>query len=95
MQLTALTALSPLDGRYRNKVSALAPYFSEYGLMRYRVMIEVEYFIALCALPLPQLEKVHVSLADELRTIYQQFSEADANRIKETEKTTNHDVKAV
>jgi adenylosuccinate lyase len=95
MNLTSLTAISPVDGRYRRNTSELAAYFSEFGLIRYRVLVEVEYFIALCELPLPQLASVPPYQFAELRAIYEQFSEADALRIKETEKTTNHDVKAV
>jgi len=91
-----LYAISPVDGRYKKLTSNLSSYFSEFGLIKYRVQIEVEYFIALCKLPLPQL--VHFNLKAyeaDLRAIYTQFSEADAHRIKEIEKTTNHDVKAV
>ncbi len=95
MNLTSLTAISPVDGRYRRNTSELAAYFSEFGLIRYRVLVEVEYFIALCELPLPQLAGVAPYQFEELRSMYNQFSEADALRIKETEKTTNHDVKAV
>ncbi|WP_347156387.1 adenylosuccinate lyase [Pontibacter chitinilyticus] len=95
MNLTTLTALSPVDGRYRRSTSELATYFSEFGLIRYRVLVEVEYFIALCQLPLPQLQNVDPALFPQLRAIYQHFSEADALTIKETEKITNHDVKAV
>jgi len=95
MNLTSLTAISPVDGRYRRNTSELAAYFSEFGLIRYRVLVEVEYFIALCELPLPQLASVDTSLFDELRSMYRNFTEADALQIKETEKTTNHDVKAV
>ncbi len=95
MDLTALTAISPIDGRYRSKTSPLADYFSEYALIRYRVRVEIEYFIALCELPLPQLEQFPHSLFDSLRDIYRQFSEQDAARVKEIEQTTNHDVKAV
>ncbi|MDX5437681.1 MAG: adenylosuccinate lyase, partial [Pontibacter sp.] len=95
MNLTTLTAISPVDGRYRRHTSDLAPYFSEFGLIRYRVLVEVEYFIALCELPLPQLEPISTDLFPQLRAIYTQFSEQDALTIKETEKTTNHDVKAV
>lgn len=95
MNLTSLTAISPVDGRYRRNTTELAAYFSEFGLIRYRVLVEVEYFIALCELPLPQLAGVPPYQFQELRAIYEQFSEADALRIKETEKTTNHDVKAV
>ena len=93
--LTNLTAVSPLDGRYRRYSEALAPFFSEYGLIRYRVRVEVEYFIALCELPLPQLQSVDHALFPRLRAIVTDFSEADAQRIKDIEKTTNHDVKAV
>jgi adenylosuccinate lyase len=95
MELNKLTALSPIDGRYRNTTETLAPYFSEFGLIQYRVKVEVEYFIALCELPLPQLSKIDTSIFSELRNIYQNFSEADALNIKDTEKITNHDVKAV
>lgn len=95
MNLTSLTAISPVDGRYRRHTSELAAYFSEFGLIRYRVLVEVEYFIALCELPLPQLTGVDSKLFPQLREIYTQFSEEDALRIKETEKVTNHDVKAV
>ena len=95
MELDALTAVSPIDGRYRGKTASLAPYFSEYALMRYRLRVEIEYFIALCELPLPQLRDFPHSQFPALRDIYGQFSEADAARIKEIEQTTNHDVKAV
>ncbi|PTX21045.1 adenylosuccinate lyase [Pontibacter mucosus] len=95
MNLTTLTAISPVDGRYRRHTSDLAPYFSEFGLIRYRVLVEVEYFIALCELPLPQLQEVNHNLFPDLRAIYHNFTEQDALTIKETEKTTNHDVKAV
>ncbi|WP_420155288.1 adenylosuccinate lyase [Siphonobacter sp.] len=95
MALTTLTAISPVDGRYRRTTESLAPFFSEFGLIHYRVRIEIEYFIALCELPLPQLADFDTSLFDQLRSIYTEFSEADALRIKEIEKTTNHDVKAV
>lgn len=93
--LNPLNAVSPIDGRYRNKTAPLAVYFSEEALIRYRVLVEVEYFIALCELPLPQLEGVDGSVFGKLRNLYEQFSSADALTIKETEKTTNHDVKAV
>ncbi len=93
--LNELSALSPIDGRYRAKTQALAPYFSEAALMRYRVLVEVEYFISLCNLPLPQLASVNAELFDTLRSWYENFSDQDALQIKETEKTTNHDVKAV
>lgn len=95
MQLDSLTAISPIDGRYRSKCEKLDQYFSEYALIRYRVKVEVEYFIALCRLPLPQLEGVAPSTLEELRSIYKEFSLTDARRIKEIESVTNHDVKAV
>ncbi len=95
MKLDELTAISPIDGRYRNKTVALADYFSEYALIRYRVRVEIEYFISLCELPLPQLADFDKSLFARLRDIYMQFSEADAQRVKDIEKITNHDVKAV
>ena len=95
MQLNQLTAISPVDGRYRKQVESLAPYFSEFGLIKYRVRIEIEYFIALCEIPLPQLEGVNKSLFASLQEIYTKFSEEDALWIKEKERETNHDVKAV
>ncbi len=95
MELNQLTAISPIDGRYRKQVESLAPYFSEFGLIKYRVRIEIEYFIALCQIPLPQLAGVSADLFPALRNIYLNFSEADALWIKDTEKVTNHDVKAV
>lgn len=95
MGLNLLTAISPVDGRYRGKSEKFAEYFSEYALIRYRVRVEVEYFIALCELPLPQLSSFDHSLFSRLRAIYQQFDEAAAARIKEIEQVTNHDVKAV
>ena len=95
MELTQLTAISPIDGRYRGKTEALAGYFSEYALIRYRVRVEIEYFIALCELPLPQLEHFDHSLFEPLRDIYRLFTEADAQRVKDIERVTNHDVKAV
>lgn len=95
MQLTQLTAISPVDGRYRGKCEKLDNYFSEYALIRYRVRVEVEYFIALCEIPLPQLASVDHSVFGSLRAIYRDFSIADAERIKEIESITNHDVKAV
>ena len=95
MELDVLTAISPIDGRYRNKTVELANYFSEYALIRYRVRVEIEYFIALCELPLPQLENFDHSLFESLRDIYRNFSEQDAARVKEIESVTNHDVKAV
>jgi adenylosuccinate lyase len=93
--MSALTAISPVDGRYKRQVENLAPYFSEFGLIHYRVRVEIEYFIALCEIPLPQLTDFDKSLFPEIRKIYEQFSEEDALKIKETEKVTNHDVKAV
>ncbi|MDE7024597.1 MAG: adenylosuccinate lyase [Paramuribaculum sp.] len=95
MHLTELTAVSPVDGRYRSKCEPLAEYFSEYALIRYRVRVEVEYFIALCELPLPQLKDVNHETFPALRSIYKDFTPADASRIKEIESVTNHDVKAV
>lgn len=95
MTLDALTAISPIDGRYRSKTEALANYFSEFALIRYRVHVEIEYFITLCELPLPQLANCDHSLFDKLRGIYKNFDEKDAARIKDIEKITNHDVKAV
>ncbi|MFP9099060.1 adenylosuccinate lyase [Flavobacterium sp. RHBU_24] len=94
-QLTELNAISPIDGRYRSKTQSLSPYFSEQALIKYRVLVEVEYFIALCELPLPQLSGVNKNLFEALRDIYRNFSADDALAIKEIEKTTNHDVKAV
>lgn len=95
MKLSSLTATSPIDGRYRNKTEKLSLFFSEYALIKYRVQVEVEYFIALCELPLPQLRAIDSSIFSELRTIVTEFSEEDALHIKEIEKVTNHDVKAV
>lgn len=95
MKLNMLTAISPIDGRYRGKTEALAAFFSEYALMKYRVQVEVEYFIALCELPLPQLQDINKEVYAVWRDIYESFSEKDANRIKEIERITNHDVKAV
>lgn len=95
MTLELLTAISPIDGRYREKTASLAPYFSEYALIRYRVRVEIEYFIALCELPLPQLAGFDSNLFDQLRNIYRNFTLEDAQRVKDIEKVTNHDVKAV
>lgn len=95
MNLDVLTAVSPVDGRYRDKTEKLASYFSEFALIRYRVQVEIEYFISLCELPLPQLAKFDAKHFDRLRKIYRNFSEADATRVKDIEKITNHDVKAV
>ena len=93
--MDVLTAISPIDGRYRGKTESLAAYFSEYALIRYRVRVEIEYFITLCELPLPQLAAFDTSLFPRLRAIYENFTEADAQRVKDIEKVTNHDVKAV
>ena len=95
MDLNTLTAISPVDGRYRNAAAGLELYFSEYALIRYRVLVEIEYFIALCELPLPQLKGVTAETYETLRDIYRHFSEDDARRVKDIEKVTNHDVKAV
>lgn len=95
MTLTPLSAISPIDGRYRNTTAELAAYFSEYALIKYRVFVEIEYFIALCEHPLPQLQSFDKNVAEKLRGIYKNFSEEDAESIKIIEKTTNHDVKAV
>jgi adenylosuccinate lyase len=95
MKLTALNAISPIDGRYRSKTKSLACYFSEEALIQYRVRVEIEYFIALCELPLTQLADFNPSLFEELRSIYHHFTEEDAKEVKEIEKKTNHDVKAV
>ena len=95
MTLTPLSAISPIDGRYRNTTSGLAAYFSEYALIKYRVFVEIEYFISLCEYPLPQLFDFDKKVSEKLRGIYQNFSENDAQTIKDIEKITNHDVKAV
>ena len=95
MSLTSLNAISPIDGRYRSKVSNLADYFSEEALIKYRVRVEIDYFIALCEIPLPQLKAFDTSKLDDLRAIYTKFSTEDALAIKDIEKVTNHDVKAV
>lgn len=95
MVLNQLTAISPIDGRYRSKTASLDEYFSEFALIRYRVRVEVEYFIALCQIPLPQLSDVNAEVFAQLRKIYTDFTLADAERIKEIESVTNHDVKAV
>ena len=95
MNLTLLTAISPVDGRYRTKTEVFGNYFSEYALIRYRVKVEIEYFIALCEIPLKQLESVQPSVFSKLRAIYTDFSEVDAQLVKDIEKVTNHDVKAV
>jgi adenylosuccinate lyase len=93
--LNELNAVSPIDGRYRSKTSSLSKFFSEEALIKYRVLVEIEYFIALCEIPLPQLKDVNPNLFESLRDIYRNFSTEDALWIKETEKVTNHDVKAV
>lgn len=95
MELSSLTAVSPIDGRYHEKTKMLAAYYSEFALFKYRVHVEVEYFIALCHIPLPGLEDIDTTLFEQLRKIYQDFDVKDAESIKEIEKTTNHDVKAV
>ena len=95
MELSLLTAISPIDGRYRSKTEPLAEYFSEYALVRYRVRVEIEYFITLCELPLPQLKDFPQELFERLRDIYRNFTPAEAQRVKDIEKVTNHDVKAV
>ena len=93
--LSELSAISPIDGRYRSKTEQLAPYFSEEGLIKYRVLVEIEYFIALCEIPLPQLAEFDSAKFESLRAIYKNFSAKDAQAIKDIEKVTNHDVKAV
>ncbi len=95
MDYNKLTAISPVDGRYRDKVDELGEYFSEYALIKYRVFVEIEYFIALCSIPLPQLREVGKSKLDALRVIYNEFSIADAEKVKLIESVTNHDVKAI
>ena len=95
MELSKLTAISPIDGRYRDKTEPLTEYFSEYALVRYRVRVEIEYFITLCELPLPQLADFDHNLFERLRDIYRNFTPAEAQRVKDIEKVTNHDVKAV
>ena len=95
MELNALTAISPIDGRYRRVTKDLAQYFSEAALIQYRLKVEIEYFIALCEIPLPQLSEVKPDIYPQLRDIYKNFTEDDASAVKEIEKTTNHDVKAV
>lgn len=95
MNLDLLTAISPIDGRYRGKTEALANYYSEFALIRYRVRVEIEYFITLCELPLPQLASFNHALFERLRDIYRNFDENEAQRVKDIEKITNHDVKAV
>jgi len=95
MELHPLTAISPIDGRYRNKTEQLGDYFSEFALIKFRVLVEIEYFIALCKKPLPQLESISSDVFPKLTAIYENFTESDAQKIKDIEKVTNHDVKAV
>lgn len=95
MSLSTLNAISPIDGRYRSKVEAFAPYFSEEALIKYRVLVEIEYFISLCEIPLPQLSDINTNIFDDLRALYKNFSTEDALAIKKIEHVTNHDVKAV
>ena len=95
MELSRLTAISPIDGRYRAKTKELSEFFSEFALIRYRVLVEIEYFIALSEIPLPELKTFDRNNIKNLRKIYKDFSLEDANRIKEIETKTNHDVKAV
>jgi adenylosuccinate lyase len=95
MELNKLTAISPIDGRYRNTTDALSDYFSEYALIKYRILVEVEYFIALSRIPLPQLESLNEDNFEQLRDIYRTFTVENAQAVKEIEKITNHDVKAV
>ena len=95
MELNSLTAISPIDGRYRQKVDDLGAYFSEFGLIKYRLMVEIEYFIALCELPLPQLADFKKENFASLRSIYKDLSLQEAEEIKSTEKVTNHDIKAI
>lgn len=95
MNMNTLSAISPVDGRYTRQTAPLSPYFSEFGLIKYRIRVEIEYFLALCKLPLPQLKDVDPKIAQELRKIYSEFIMVDAQAVKEIEKITNHDVKAV
>ena len=92
MNMNTLSAISPVDGRYTRQTAPLSSYFSEFGLIKYRIRVEIEYFLALCKLPLPQLKDVDPKIAQELRKIYSEFSMVDAQAVKEIEKTTNHDV---
>src|SRR6185503_17776973 len=94
-ELNQLTAIAPADGRYRKQTEKLASYFSESALIRYRLQVEVEYFIALCELPLPQLKQADNKKLESLRDVYKNFGDGDAREVKDTEKQTNHDVKAV
>jgi adenylosuccinate lyase len=95
MNLSPLSAISPIDGRYHNSTQELSSYFSEAALIKFRVYVEIEYFISLCEIPLPQLKNFDKSKFDALRKVYSQFTESDAEAVKLIEKTTNHDVKAV
>ena len=95
MSLSPLKAISPIDGRYNSKTAELSEYFSEEALIKYRVKVEIEYFIALCDIPIPQLKSFDHTKYDELRSVYRVFTEEDALEVKEIESTTNHDVKAV
>ncbi len=95
MDISKLSALSPIDGRYRQQVDELAVFFSEYALIRYRIFVEIEYFIALCEIPLPQLQGISAQARNDIRKIYEEFRLEDAEKIKDIEKVTNHDVKAV
>ena len=95
MKINTLNAISPIDGRYRKKTESLSKYFSEKSLIQYRLKIEIEYFIALCKIPLPELKNFNSKFFKNLRNIYLNFSENDALKIKKIEKKTNHDVKAV
>ena len=95
MNLSTLTAVSPIDGRYRSKTQELASYYSEYALIRYRIRVEIEYFISLCEIPLPQLKSFDHGLFSRLRSIYEELTEEGAQRVKDIEKVTNHDVKAI
>jgi len=95
MNLSPLSAISPIDGRYHNSTQELSSYFSEAALIKFRVYVEIEYFISLCEIPLPQLKNFDKSKFDSLRKVYSQFTESDAEAVKLIEKTTNHDVKAV
>ncbi|MEA3480146.1 MAG: adenylosuccinate lyase, partial [Bacteroidota bacterium] len=95
MELTSVSAISPVDGRYHKQTEALAYYFSEAAFINYRVFVEIEYFISLCLLPLPELKDFDLSRIDDLRAISKDFTFRDAEEVKQIEKTTNHDVKAV
>src|SRR5690606_27580262 len=95
MELNNLTAISPIDGRYRHKTGELDAYFSEFALIKYRLMVEIEYFISLCEIPLPQLSDFGKENFTSLRALYEDFDIKEAERVKELERTTNHDVKAV